>query len=246
MAKFSTKVLIVALVPVVSPLILSFTFNLYFPKILIELARLLVIFRSVGTNELLFKTEIFSPILKKPNSWVDVKDGVSDSLTIIAYPSWVKIGVPGLFVKVSKLKATTTGVACRLDPSVFGNTVKNLNPWSTELNPSPGSGIVSSFIIFSTNILSPAANGAWSNPNTGVANVQTTLLFPASYVTVSIVTPFVLSTDTILCSKEESPFGGSTISTPTIPPDESFASSIPLSILWFVVGSTTINFGGII
>ena len=170
-----------ALVPVVSPLILSFTFNLYFPKILIELAKLLVILISVGTNELLFKTEIFSPIRKKPNSWVDVKDGVSDSLTIIAYPSWIKMGVPGLFVKVSKLKATTTGLAFKDDPSVFGNTVKNLNPRSTELNPSP---VVPDFKIFSTNILSPAKNGVWLNPNVGVANVQVTLLFPASYVTV--------------------------------------------------------------
>ena len=153
------------------------------------------------------------------------------------------MGVPGLFVKVSKLKATTTGLPFNWELSLSGNTVKNLNPWSAELNPSP---VVPDFKIFSTNILSPAKNGVSLNPNVGVANVHKTLLFPASYVTVSIVIPFVLSTDTILCSKEERPFGGSTISTSTIPPDESFASSIPLSILWFVVGSTTINFGGII
>ena len=172
---------------------------------------------------------------------MDVKDGTSDSLTIMAYPLWLRTGAPGLFVNVSKLKATFTGVAFNDDPSVLSNTVKNLNPWSSELNPSPAVPI---FSIFSTNILSPTANGGSLKPNVGVAKVQVTLLFPASYSTVSIVIPFVLSIDTILCSKEERPFGGSTTSTPTTPPDDNTASNIPLSTLSFVVGSTTINFGG--
>ena len=161
----------------------------------------------------------------------------------MAYPFWLRTGVPGLFVNVSKLKATFTGVASNADPCVLSNTVKNLNPWLSELNPSPAVPI---FSIFSTNILSPTANGGSLKPNVGVAKVQVTLLFPPSYSTVSIVIPFVLSTDTILCSKEERPFDGSTISTPTIPPDANTASNFPLSTLSFVVGSTTINFGGMI
>ena len=72
-------------------------------------------------------------------------------------------------------------------------TLKNLNPLSSELNPSPSVIVECVYCcIPSTNISSPTENGAVLKPNIGVTKVQVTIPVAELNSTVFIAAPLLL------------------------------------------------------
>ena len=167
-------------------------------------------------------------------------------MTTLAKPFWSVTAIPVLdvnSVKSNSISALPVDEFC----AVYLLTVKKLKSLSAELNPSP---IVLNFWIFSTNILSPTANGGGLllNPKTGVTrlHVTTPVIFvvdgPTTVWIAKLLLLFVANTK---CSSGFKPFGEVKISTPVIVLPVICGSIAPEPTILRVSGSTITNIGGL-
>ena len=148
-------------------------------------------------------------------------------------------------VKSNSISALPVNEFC----AVYLLTVKKLKSLSAELKPSP-TMTVDCFWIFSTNILSPTANGGGLllNPKTGVTRLHVTT--PVIFVvdgptTVWIAKLLLLFVANTRCSSGFKPFGEVKISTPVIVLPVICGSIAPEPTTLRVSGSTITNIGGL-
>ena len=148
-------------------------------------------------------------------------------------------------VKSNSISALPVDEFC----AVYLLTVKKLKSLSAELNPSP-TMTVDCFWIFSTNILSPTANGGGLllNPKTGVTrlHVTTPVIFvvdgPTTVWIAKLLLLFVANTK---CSSGFKPFGEVKMSTPVMVLPVICGSTAPEPTTLRVSGSTITNIGGL-
>ena len=122
---------------------------------------------------------------------------------------------------------------------LYSTTLKNLNPLSDELKPSP----VVPIPIFSTKIFSPAINCGVANPFIGVFNVHVTIPLLLLWIFVTRY-PLVLLIVLNICGLEVKPLGDSKMLTVEIEFAVNFNSMTPWSLVSFPVSGSTITNSG--
>ena len=123
-------------------------------------------------------------------------------MTIVA-KFWVEAATPGFVAVLGNSNLTIAGSVL-----LYSTTLKNTNPLSAELNPSP----VVPIPIFSTKICSPTVNCGVANPFIGVLSVQVTI--PLLLLSTSVTRyPLVLLIVLKIWGFDVSPLGDSKIFT---------------------------------
>ena len=121
---------------------------------------------------------------------------------------------------LDKLNSTVAGLLLTTDV-----TLKNLNPFSCELKPSPPVIVLSVYCcIPSTKISSPTTKGAVLNPKIGVTKVQVTIPVVELYSTFLIVAPLLLLIAKISWVTGCNPLEGTII--------DAFAIALPFICAW--------------
>ena len=132
-------------------------------------------------------------------------------LIICANEFWFVFAIPALLVNVDKSNSTVAGLLFTIEV-----ILKNLNPLSSELKPSPGVKLEWVYCcIPSTNISSPTENGAVLKPNIGVTKVQVTIPVDGLNSTVFIVAPLLLLSANISWVTDFKPLDGTIIDAST-------------------------------
>ena len=151
------------------------------------------------------------------------------------------MAIPGLFEIPDKLNSTVAGLLLTML-----ETLKNLNPLSSELNPVPSEMVEWVYCrIPSTNISSPTENGAVLKPNIGVTKVQVTIPVAELNSTLCIDAPLLLFNVNISWVTGGKPLGGTTItgSLTELPRKDAFIDPV---IFFNPVSGFTITKSGIV